>query len=76
MWYSFKNGKVHKVTEIWSGGRILKEKSDIWSFNVTIRFPYDIDSNGDKIPKDYLFDFMHSFSILDTNNYKKTYRVD
>ena len=76
MWYSFKNGKTHKVTEIWSGGRILREKSTIWSFNVTIRFPYDIDAYGNKIPKDYLFDFMHDFSILDTNNYRQTYRVD
>lgn len=76
MWYSFKNGKTHKVTEIWSGGRILREKSTIWSFNVTIRFPYDTDSHGNKVPKDYLFDFMYDFSILDTNNYRQTYRVD
>lgn len=76
MWYSFKNGKTRKVTQIWSGGRILREKSTIWSFNVTIRFPYHVDAYGNKVPRDYLFDFMHDFSILDTNNYRQTYRVD
>ena len=75
-WYSFKGNDVHKVNNIISGGRIMKEKSTIFRFSVTIRFPYEIDSNGDKIPKDYMFDFVYDFGILDTNQLKKTYRID
>lgn len=75
-WYSLKGNDVHKVNNIISGGRIMKEKSNIFRFSMTIRFPYEINEHGDKIPKDYMFDFVHDFGILDTNQLKKTYRID
>ena len=75
-WYRLKGKKVHKVNEIISGGRIVNEKSKLWKFDVTIRFPYEVDSNGDKTPKDYMFDFMFDFGILNTIAIEKTYRID
>ena len=75
-WYNLKGNTVHKVNNVISGGRIMKEKSTIFRFSMTIRFPYDTDSNGDKIPKDYMFDFMKDFGIFDTHQISKTYRID